>query len=147
MRQLWQHSEPRQHIREGNTVCCTRVVGSNRDVDKDGRRMRARVCNYCSARSGLRAGWVESWALTNDRKIAIEITSKGGSPAATTESEEAECDERHRRSWFTKTIDRLTADTVVTGTNHAKLAPCPSVVGKSFHTKIHSYHHYHHHKS
>ena len=80
-------------------------MGSNRDVDKDGRRMRARVCNYCSARSGLRAGWVESWALTNDRKIVLEITSKGDSPAATTESEEAECDERHRCSWF-RTVTR-----------------------------------------
>ena len=31
--------------RERSTACGTRVVGSNGDVDKDGRRMRARVCN------------------------------------------------------------------------------------------------------
>ena len=39
-----------------------------------------------------------SSSRTNDRKIALEITSKGCSPAATIDPEEAECDERHRRS-------------------------------------------------
>ena len=40
----------------------------------------------------------------NDRKIALEITNKGGSPAATTYSEEAECDEMHR---FSRKLEKI----------------------------------------
>ncbi len=44
------------------------------------------------------------------------------------------CDTEAAKDMVTKTIDRLTADTVATGTHHTKLAPYPknnhkSVVG------------------
>jgi hypothetical protein len=49
-------------------------------------------------------GIVSSNSRVNDRKIALEITSKGGSPAATTYSEEAECDEMHR---FSRKLEKI----------------------------------------
>ncbi len=60
-------------------------MGSNRDVDKDGRRMRTRVCNYCKVSSargvsrimGSPEIVISSSSRVNDRKIALEITSKG----------------------------------------------------------------------
>jgi len=71
--------------REVSTACRTRVVGSNRDVDKDGRRMRTRVCNLCKVSSARGVGRIMgspgiiiiSSSRVNDRKIALEITSKG----------------------------------------------------------------------
>ena len=67
--------------------------------------MRSRVCNEGKVGSPRGAGRIiclpgicVSSSGADARKMALEIAVKGDSPAATTYSEDAECDEMHRRS-------------------------------------------------